>query len=148
MSTTEVLGGTGIDTFAFGANGSIIGVSRDIITDFQLIDRITFGGDTALVAADATALVAGSGAGSNVQTTAGGLVIFASGDGTLALKTAAVQADTQLDVVGIVAMFVDGLNTYLYYSGVAAGNADDQLIQLTGVNTLTTITGGATTSIA
>jgi len=143
-----ITGGTGIDTFAFGANGSVIGISRDIITDMQTTDLITFGGNTALVAADATALVAGSSAGSNVQTTAGGLVIFAAGDNSLALKIAAVQADIQLDVAGTVAMFIDGANTYLYYAGVAAGNADDQLIQLTGVTSFTTITGGATTHFA
>jgi hypothetical protein len=45
-------------------------------------------------------------------------------------------------------MFVDGANTYVYYAGALVGNADDQIVQLTGVSGLTTITGGATTIIA
>jgi len=50
--------------------------------------------------------------------------------------------------VGTVAMFVDGGNTYVYYAGGAAGNVDDQLIQLTGLTTLATISGGAQTTFA
>ena len=73
---------------------------------------------------------------------------FATADNTYALKLAAVQADTQLDVAGSVAIFVDSGNTYVYYAGAAAGNTDDQVIQLTGVTGLATITGGATTTIA
>lgn len=143
-------GGGAVDTFAFGTNGSIIGTSMDIITDFNTggADRLTFGASTAVLGADATALVAGSGPGANVQQTAGGLIIFHASDNTLALKTAAVQADVELDAVGTVAMFVDGGNTYVYYAGGASGNVDDQLIQLTGLTTLATITGGAQTTFA
>ena len=131
-------------------NGSVIGTSMDIITDFNTggADRLTFGAGTNVLGADATALVAGSGVGANVQQTAGGLIIFAGADNTLGLQTAAVPADVQLDAVGAVAMFVDGSNTYVYYAGAAIGNADDQLIQLTGLTTLATITGGATTTFA
>ncbi len=143
-------GGAGADTFAFGTDGSVAGTSMDAISDFNTggSDILTFGGNTTVLAADATALVAGSAAGSNVQTSAGGLVTFAGADNTLALKLAAVQADTQLDAAGSIAYFVDGANGYVYYAGAATGNADDQLIELTGVNTLTTITGGATTILA
>jgi hypothetical protein len=139
-------GGGAVDTFAFGTSGSLISAGMDIITDFNTAgaDVLTFGGSTTVLAADATALVAGS----NVQTSAGGLVTFATADNTLALKVAAIQADTQLDAAGSIAIFVDSGNTYVYYAGAATGNTDDQLIQLTGITSLATITGGATTTIA
>ena len=107
--------------------------------------HLLFGaGSTVLLTADATALVAGS----NVQTSIGGMITFAGGDSNLALKIAAIQADLELDAAGSVAMFIDGSNTYVYYAGPAIGNADDQMIQLTGIDTLTTIVGGATTLIS
>jgi len=146
LGADNMTGGGGIDTFAFGADGSIIGVSMDSITDFNVggADILTFGATTTVLAVDATALVAGA----NVQTSAGGLISFHADDSTLALKTAAVQADIELDVAGSVGMFVDGGNTYVYYAGTAAGNADDQLIQLSGITTLATLTGGLTVTIA
>jgi len=76
------------------------------------------------------------------------LIAFDAADNSLAKKIIAVQVDVQLDAAGSVAMFVDGANTYLYYAGEATGNGDDQLIQLSGINTLITITAGATTVIA
>jgi Ca2+-binding RTX toxin-like protein len=140
-----ITGGGGIDTFMFGPNGSLIGVAMDVITDFNTAgaDFLNFGATTAVLAPDATALVAGG----NVQTTAGGLVIFHAADNSLALKISAVEADTLLDTAGTIAIFVDGGNTYVYYAGTAAGNADDQLVQLTGITSLVTITGGSTTTI-
>jgi hypothetical protein len=142
-------GGAGNDTFAFGADGSVYGTHLDKITDFTAKtatagDILTFGTNTTLLAADATALAAGT----NVQQSAGGLINFHVSDSTFLLKVAAIQADTQLDVAQSVAFFVDGGNTYVYYSGAAIGNADDQIIELTGVTTLATITAGATTVIA
>lgn len=145
LGADQMTGGGGVDTFAIGSNGSIIGVSMDVITDFNFggADILTFGGATTVLAIDATPLIAGS----NVQTTGGGVIVFHADDNTLALKIAAIQADTQLDTAGSIGIFVDGGNTYVYYAGAAAANADDQLIQLSGVTTLATITGGATTSI-
>lgn len=64
------------------------------------------------------------------------------------MKIAAVQADTQLDAANSIAFFVDSGNTYVYYAGAATGNTDDQLIQLSGITSLATITAGATTTIA
>ncbi|MDO8271979.1 MAG: calcium-binding protein [Gammaproteobacteria bacterium] len=156
LSTDLITGGTGADTmtgggavdrFQFNADGSVIGTAMDIITDFNTAgaDVLSFGAGTAvLLTVDATALVAGV----NVNTSAGGLISFHAGDSTLAAKTAAVQADVQLDAAGSVAMFVDGGNTYVYYAGAAAGNVDDQLIQLTGITSLTTMIGGATLVIS
>jgi hypothetical protein len=117
----------------------------DAILDFNTggSDVLTFAGSTVVLAADTSAPVAGA----NVQTTSGGLVAFHASDNTLALKIAAVQADAELDAAGAVAMFVEGGNSYVYYAGTAAGNLDDQLVQLTGLATLTTITGGAATTI-
>jgi len=140
-------GGGAVDTFVFGTSGSLVSAGLDIITDMGTTDILSFGaGVVVLLAADATTLVAGS----NVQTSAGGLVTFATADNTYALKLAAVQADTQLDVAQSVAFFVDSGNTYVYYAGAAAGNTDDQIVQLTGVTGLATITvgGGATLVIA
>jgi hypothetical protein len=113
----------------------------DIITDMAAADILQFGAGTlVLLGGDATGLVAGA----NVQQSAGGLVTFAAGDNTLALKIAAIQADVQLDAAQSVAFFVDGGNTYVYYAGAAIGNTDDQVVQLTGITALTTITvGGA-----
>jgi hypothetical protein len=137
-------GGAGNDTFAFGTGGSVIGTATDIITDFGAKtatagDIISFGAAVTILAADSTALVAGSGGGSNVQTTAGGKVVFAAADNTLALKIAAVQADTQLKAAGTVAFFEDAGNTYVFSAGALATTADDQLIQLTGVTGLNTL---------
>lgn len=140
-------GGGGVDHFKFGTDGSVIGSAMDIITDFNKVgaDIMSFGAGTAvLLTADITALVAGS----NVNTTAGGLISFHATDNTFAKMVIAIQADLQLDAAGSVAMFVDSGNTYVYYAGAAAGNADDQLIQLTGITTLTTMIGGATLVIS
>ncbi len=142
-----ITGGSGTDTFVFGTNGSIIGTALDVITDFKAINFMTFGATTNLIAADILPLVAGSGPGSNVQTTAGGLITFAPADNTFALKVAALQASTQLHASGTVAMFIDSGNTYVYYAGVTAGNANEQLVQLSGVTNFTTITSGATTHL-
>ncbi|MEI6414802.1 MAG: calcium-binding protein [Pseudomonadota bacterium] len=155
LGTDLIIGGTGSDrmtgggasdTFVFGADGSVIGTSMDVITDFNTAgaDILAFGASTTLLAIDATALVAGS----NVQQSAGGLITFHASDNTLAQKIVAVQADVQLDAAGSIAMFIDSGNTYVYYAGTAAGNADDQLIQLTGIASLVTLTGGGTTTIA
>lgn len=140
-------GGGGVDRFEFGTDGSVLGTSLDIITDFNKAgaDILSFGaGTSVLLTADITTLVAGV----NVNTSAGGMISFHASDDTYAKKVIALQADLQLDAAGSVAMFVDGGNTYVYYAGTAIGNADDQLIQLSGITTLTTMIGGATLSIS
>ena len=112
----------------------------DTIIGFSTADKMTFAA-TLSVTADPTAAAAGS----SVSQNSAGLVTFAAADNTLALKIAAVQADLQLDAAGSVALFTDGSNQYVYFAGAAIGNADDQLIQLTGITTLTTVNGGAGT---
>lgn len=148
LGADTMTGGGAVDTFAFGTNGSIIGTSMDVITDFNTAvaaDILTFNGaTTVLLGADTTALVAGS----NVQQSAGGVITFHATDNSLALKIIAIEADVELDAAGSIAIFVDGTNTYVYYAGTATGNGDDQLIQLSGITSLTTILVGATTSIS
>ena len=148
LGTDTITGGGEVDTFVFGNNGSVMGILMDVITDFNTAaagDILTFGADTVLLMADdINAAVATS----NVQQSAGGLITFHTDDNSLAAKIIAIQADTELDAAGSVAMFVDEGNTYFYYAGQAIGNTDDQLIQLSGITTLITITHGATTSIA
>lgn len=145
LGADTMTGGGGADTFVIGANGSIVGISMDTITDFSIAgaDILDFGATTTVRTADASTLLAGT----NVQTSAGGLVVFHPSDSSLALKVSAIQADTQLNVAGSVAMFIDGGNTYVFYAGTAPGNGDDQMIQLSGLTTLTSISGGAVTTI-
>jgi S-layer protein len=136
--TDTLTGGLSADTFGFGTASSIAGKSLDKITDFNTggSDKIDFGGAGTLLAADTTVLVATT----NVNTTAGGKVTFAAADDTFAEKVIAIQADTQLDVAGSVAFFEDSGSSFVYYAGAAAGDADDQIVELTGVTGLTTIT--------
>lgn len=136
LGSDTMTGNGGSDVFAIGATGSVAGTSMDVITDYTTgADTLTFAATQVLVTADSTTLVAGT----NVNHTSTGLVTFATADNTLALKIAAIQADAQLDAAQSVAMFVDGANTYVYSAGAAIGNADDQIIQLSGVTGLTTI---------
>ncbi len=130
-----ITGGTGIDIFVFGTSDSVAGTALDVITDFSA-DELDFAATQVLLAADATTLVATS----NVNTTAGGLISFAAADDTFAEKVTAIQADAQLDVAESVAFFEDSGNTYVYTAGASTGDSDDQIVQLTGVTGLTTIT--------
>ena len=145
LGADTMTGGTGADTFRFSNNGSVVGTSMDVITDFAAgSDILNFSTTAVLRAADATALIAGI----CVQQSAGGLVAFAAADNTLALKIAAIQSDFELDDANSLAFFVDGGNSYVYFAGNASGDGDDMIIQLTGVTTLTTITAGASSTIA
>ena len=126
----SMTGGTGADTFVFSTDGSVAGTSLDVISDFASATDILSFPTLSLAAADATTLVATS----NVNTTAGGLVSFATADDTYAKMVIAIQADAELDAAGLVAIFVFGSDTYVYYSGAATGNTDDQIVKLTRVS--------------
>lgn len=138
-------GGAGADTFRFTSNGSVFGTAMDAITDFAAgVDLLQFSTAAVLLAADSTPLAQGS----NVQQSAGGLVTFHAADNLLLMKIMAIQADAQLDAASSLAFFVHGGSTYVYYAGSSTGNADDMVIELSGVTTLTTLTAGATSTIA
>ena len=130
-------GGLGADVFEFSTDGSVSGTSLDVITDFNVggADQLGFGATAVLLAAETN----GTTATSDVDTSAGGLISFAAADDTLAEKIVAIQADAELDAVNSVGFFVDGANTYVYYAGAATGNADDQIIELSGITSLTTM---------
>ena len=79
---------------------------------------------------------------------AGGKVTFAANDDTLAEKLIALNAEEAAgnDVVaGEAVFFEDSGNTYIFFQGVAAA---DDLIQITGVTGLTTLTEGTGAPLA
>lgn len=141
----SITGGAGSDLFNFGTNGSVVGTSLDVITDYVSgTDLIRFGGSATLLAADTSALAAGS----NVQTNAVGLVNFHADDDTYTERIVAIQADSQLDAVGSIALFTSDSDSYIYYAGAVTGNADDQIIKLSGLTvTGLNITGGDISSV-
>lgn len=139
-------GGGGINVLGIGTGGSLIGggggTNIDKVTDFNAggADTLAFEGFSILLAADNSAIVAGSGAGSNVQQSAGGKITFDAADNTLALKVAAIQADTQLKIAKATAFFEDSGNTYVYNAGATTASSDDELVELAGVINLSAIT--------
>ena len=128
-------GGAGVDIFVFSTDGSVSGTSLDVITDYSG-DELDFGAAGVLLAAETD----GTTATSDVDTSAGGKITFAAADDTFAEMVAAIQADTQLDAVNSVAFFEFGGDTFVYYAGAATGNTDDQIVELSDVTGLTTIT--------
>jgi hypothetical protein len=125
-----LIGSSSGDTFAFGSEGSIAGKSLDVITNYVTgADIIKFGASASLLAADTSATAAGT----NVQTNDVGLVTFNIADSTYEKKVTAIQTDSELDAAGSVAIFNSGSDAYIYYSGAATGNADDQIIKLANV---------------
>jgi hypothetical protein len=139
-------GGGGINFLGIGIGGSLIGggggTNIDKVTDFNAggADTLAFQNTSILLATDNSAIVAGSGAGSNVQQSAGGKITFDAADNTLALKVAAIQADTQLKIAKATAFFEDSGNTYVYNAGATTASSDDELVELAGVINLSTIT--------
>jgi hypothetical protein len=130
-------GGGAADTFVFAANGSLAGTS-DKIADFNTggSDILDFGTGGVVLNLEND----GTTATTDVDTTAGGKVVFAAADDTYAEKVTAIQADTQLGAIGSVAFFEDSGNTYVYSAGALIGDSDDQIVELTGVVGLSTIT--------
>ena len=139
-------GGGGINFLGIGIGGSLIGggggTNIDKVTDFNAggADTLAFQNTSILLATDNNAIVARSGAGSNVQQSAGGKITFDAADNTLALKVAAIQADTQLKIAKATAFFEDSGNTYVYNAGATTASSDDELVELAGVINLSTIT--------
>lgn len=126
-------GGAGADKFAFAAGDSST-TTPDRITDFAKADDIIQLAAAIDVAGASAA--AGTGAGVNVEVSAGGKVTFAANDDTLAEKLIALAADITDIGVGKVVFFEDSGNTYIFVNNAGA----DDLIQLTNVTGLTTLT--------
>jgi Ca2+-binding RTX toxin-like protein len=138
-------GGDGADTFVFGTTGSVSGTDLDAITDFASASDILSFTAVTVLAADTN----GTTAISDVDTSTGGKITFAVADDTLAEMITAVLADAQLDVAGSTAFFEFSGDTYVYNAGAATGGTDDQIVKLTGVTGLLTITDlGTTLTIA
>lgn len=133
----KMTGGGGADTFVIGAAGSIAGTDLDMIADFNTggSDIIDFGAVGIVLNLENNGVTATS----DVDTTVGGKIVFATADDTYAEKVIAIQADTELDAIGSVAFFEDSGNSYVYYAGAATVNTDDQIVELTGVTGLSTI---------
>jgi hypothetical protein len=133
-------GGTGADTFVFGATS--VAPSDSIfntITDFATAsDIISYAPRPITIAQAASAAVAGTAAIS-----AAGIATFASADNTLALRLIAAEnginnGGTNTATAGQAAAFQFGTDAYVFISnGVDGVGAGDQLIKLTGVDTTT-----------
>ncbi|MBC3832222.1 hypothetical protein H8K33_11920 [Undibacterium amnicola] len=121
--------GARADTVVFGTAGSLA-AAIDTLIDYE-DDVLDFGGDAVLVGAGGAVVAATS-----VSTSTNGKVTFDAADDTLAEKIAAVRADSRLDAANSVAVFSDGADSYVYYAGAATGNADDQIVKLTGQSSL------------
>jgi Ca2+-binding RTX toxin-like protein len=121
-------GGEGADTFVFGTDGSIYSpnspnTAQDSITDFTSgSDLIRFAG-----AVDKT-----KGTITGGQVDDYGFATFNS-DLNYSAKVSALQASANTNALQTVTLFVDGTDTYVFFSG-AAGTGDDQVIKLTGVS--------------
>lgn len=140
-------GGAGIDTltgnggndiFVFVDNQSTT-ANADSITDYTAGDIVRLNAADNVAGASPTS---GTTATSNVEVSSGGKVTFAAADDTLAEKLVALAADTTDIAANEVVFFEDGGNTYIFNN---VGGTDD-LIKLTGVTGLTTLTESITTA--
>ncbi len=134
----NLTGGAAADIFVTGVADATIdaaGVGADKISDFN-----TGGSDVIrLAAADnvAAADVVAPTAGATGSIAAGGKLTFASADDTLTEQIVIAINETAANVL---VFWENGGNTFVYASGSAGNGTDDQLIQLTGVVGLTTMT--------
>ena len=133
-------GGTGADTFVFGATSvapsdSIFNTITDFATASDIID---YAPKAITIATAASAAVSGTAAISSA-----GIATFAAADNTLALRIIAAEnginnGGTNAAAAGQTAVFQFGADAYAFISnGVDGVGAGDQLIKLTGVDTTT-----------
>jgi len=130
-----ITGGAGSDVFVFAvASSTPSSTTFQTITDFgSASDTIVFTVLPLTIQTNATAS-AGTAAISSA-----GIATFAAGDSTLALRIVATEAGIQAGTAtaGQVAVFQFESDAYVFISnGVDGVGAGDQLIKLTGVNTL------------
>jgi hypothetical protein len=142
----SLTGGAGADVFTFTAGDSLV-ASYDKIADFakgsDVIDHsvaLSLGGDATTAAAAGNALIS-----------AGGKASFHADDDTFAEKVAAVAADLNgatATTAGEVAFFEDGGNTYVFITDATDVDTNgDDIIELTGVTGLSTISVDASSDI-
>ena len=158
LGTDTLTGGDGVDTFIFETGG--LGAAASATT-FETIKDFTSGTDIinytdAGRAADVALTLVKEGTNANAgqaAISATGLASFNSADDTLAEKLTAVEAGmtAATATAGEVAVFNDAGNAYLFISDGTAGlDANDELIQLTGITATTGIvlSGGDITSVS
>jgi hypothetical protein len=119
-------GGAGADTFVFGTNGSIFSANTapDSITDFTSgTDLIRFAGT----------FEPAQGTINGGEVDSYGFAKFTP-DVSYSAKVSALQASSTTKTVQTVSIFVDGTDTYVFFSGAPAVTGDDQVIKLTGVS--------------
>jgi Ca2+-binding RTX toxin-like protein len=140
----NLTGGAGADIFVFGTADATItaaGVGADKITDFNTggLDVLRFAAADNVAAADVVVpLATASG-----SIAAGGKLTFAAADDTLAEQIAIAIIETAANEI---VFFENGGNTFVYASGAGGDGTDDQLVQLTGVVGLTTLTESGVTA--
>jgi S-layer protein len=145
LGQDTLTGGAGNDIFAFGVGDSLI-TGADTITDYAAGDVIRIAdGNTADAVAGASA-AGTTNATTDVAVSAGGKVTFAAADDTLAEMIVALGADDTDVAINEVVFFEFGGNTYIFSEGEVVGNGDDQLIVLSGITGMTTLTESLTTA--
>ena len=133
-----ITGGTGADIFVFGvASSTPSATTFQTITDFaSASDIIDFATLPLTIVQNATA------SSGTAAISASGIATFAAGDSTLALRIVATEAAINAGgaaAAGQVAVFQMDSDAYVFISNGTDGvGAGDQLIKLTGVNTLDT----------
>jgi len=131
-----ITGGTGADTFIFGvASTTPSATTFQTITDFgSASDIIDFSALALTIVTNATA------SSGTAAISASGIATFAAGDNTLALRLVATEAAINAGgtaTAGQVAVFQMDSDAYVFISNGTDGvGAGDQLLKLTGVNTL------------
>ena len=134
-------GGAGADTFVFAAGDS--GGNPTAAGNFDTITDFNTGGSDVIdyaVAPLTTQTVAGPAAVGTAAISAEGFATFNAADDLLSEQVTAVEAALD-NVAGRFAVFENGGNSYVFISDDTAGvDANDVLIQLSGVTGLTDTT--------
>ena len=82
----------------------------------------------------------------DVAVAVGGKVTFAAADDTLAEMIVALAADDTDAAINEMLHFEVGGNTYIFSEGATTADTDDQVIELTGITGMTTLTESTVTA--